>query len=105
MDVIDGKWIKARIGDKRGARAAFGRATGFTSPQVSRIINGERKVKADEIPRIVAYFRAQGLLEVPQPGDATLQLRQETDNITEAEARFLLVMLEALRAAGLGEGA
>ncbi len=57
MDVIDGSWIKARLPNRRGEGAKFARHMGWDSAKLAKVVKGERKVQAEEIPRVLAYFQ------------------------------------------------
>ncbi len=57
MEVIDRHWIKAHLG-ARGDQKRLADAIGITPDQVTKILNGTRKVQADEIPAILRYFNA-----------------------------------------------
>lgn len=88
MEIIDGNWIKERLSAARGSRAALAEATGLRPDQISKIIKGERKVQAREIPRILAFFgetapsgfseSAAGYLEAAKPIAAGKPLEQLT---------------------------
>ena len=56
MDVIDGKWIEARLSATHGARKALADAIGLTPDKITKIMKGERAVKAHEIPLVMRYF-------------------------------------------------
>lgn len=56
MEVVDKNWIKERIAGRRGVQAELAEAAGLTKDQLSKILAGTRKVQADEVPRIIAFF-------------------------------------------------
>ena len=65
MDVIDGKWIEARLSGAHGSRKALADAIGITPDKITKIIKGERQVRANEIPLILRYFENRN---TQQPG-------------------------------------
>lgn len=56
MEVIDSEWLKERLGDNRGKKAALAQALGVTNDKVSKMLSGVRGPKASEIPTILAFF-------------------------------------------------
>ena len=59
MDVINGDWISARLPDKRdsrGERARLARHMDWDSAKLSKVLNGTRKVQAEEIPKLLSFF-------------------------------------------------
>lgn len=56
MDVIDGKWIKARLSGKRGAQARLAEHMGISPDQMTKILRGIRRVQPEEIPRVISFF-------------------------------------------------
>lgn len=80
---IDAKWIKERLTGERGEKAALARALNIEPEKVSRILSGDRQIKAGEVPLIRQFFASAGL----SPND---QLRLLVDQLTPEEARTLL---------------
>lgn len=91
MDVIDGKWIAARLGKSRGAKAALADAMGVGQDVVSKILNGKRRVQPEEIPRVLAYFD-----EPATEDDVTHRLLARIELLTEQEREFLLAAAEGM---------
>jgi transcriptional regulator with XRE-family HTH domain len=60
MDVIDADWIRARLTGRHGELKALADASGLTPDKITKILKGERRVTAQEIPRIVAFFAEPG---------------------------------------------
>jgi hypothetical protein len=56
MDVIDGKWIAARLTGRRGEKADLARHIGVGPDIVAKILSGDRKVQPAEAPRVVSFF-------------------------------------------------
>ncbi len=56
MEVIDGKWIAARLSGRRGEKADLARHMGVGPDIVAKILSGDRKVQPEEAPRAVAFF-------------------------------------------------
>lgn len=92
MEVIDGKWILARLENRRGAKADLARALGLPMHMLSKILTGARHVQPEEVPKLLSYFSNQ---EAPH-GDVTQQLRQRIDQLTEQEARLLLAAADGM---------
>lgn len=58
MEQIDRDWIAARLTHKRGEKTRLAAALGVPKEMISRILSGERKVQASEIPAIMSFFQA-----------------------------------------------
>lgn len=56
MEVIDGQWISARLTGRHGEKAKLAAAIGLSPHKLAKILSGERKVQAEEVPKIMAYF-------------------------------------------------
>lgn len=56
MDVIDGKWIAARLTGRRGEKAELARHMRVGPDIVAKILSGERRVQPEEAPRVVSFF-------------------------------------------------
>jgi hypothetical protein len=56
MDVIDGKWIEARLSGKRGEQARLAEHMGISPHQMTKILRGIRRVQPEEIPRVISFF-------------------------------------------------
>lgn len=56
MDVVDGKWIEARLTGKHGELKKLADAIGIEPAKVTKILKGKRNVQPDELPRLLAYF-------------------------------------------------
>lgn len=56
MDEINGKWLRERLTGKRGEKAELSRVTGISPEKISKILADQRKVQADEAPRIYRFF-------------------------------------------------
>ncbi|HGG04772.1 MAG TPA: XRE family transcriptional regulator [Aliiroseovarius sp.] len=83
-------WIKEHLTGKRGEQAALARAMGINADKMSKIMRGERQIKADELPGMLKFFGvslrdgdsqpASGFSEseatpfTPKQGDATNHL-------------------------------
>lgn len=59
MEKIDGNWILARLDNKRGEKARLARALGIDQSMMSRILNGEREIQQDELPKVLTFFGVQ----------------------------------------------
>lgn len=59
MDMIDGKWIKARMSGKRGEQAELARALDITATQVSLMLKGKRQVQPQEVPKLLDFFNEE----------------------------------------------
>lgn len=56
MDVIDADWIKRHLTQRHGELKALADATGLSPDKITKILKGERQIKAHEAPRIAAFF-------------------------------------------------
>lgn len=56
MDEINASWISARLTGKRGEKSRLAEAMGIPLGNLSKILAGERKVQAEEIPGVVRFF-------------------------------------------------
>lgn len=56
MQKITPEWLRERLGNERGARAALSDALGLKPDQISKMLAGTRKPQADEVPAILAFF-------------------------------------------------
>jgi hypothetical protein len=59
MELIDKDWIEARLTGKRGEKSRLAAAMGIDADKMSKILAGERRVQAHEIPAILAFFDMQ----------------------------------------------
>ena len=90
MDVIDGKWIKARLSGQRGEQARLAEAMGIDNDKISKILKGLRKVQPEEIPAVIAFFE-----------DRTAPTRVDIGDEVPAEAA-LVPIYDVAAAAGDG---
>lgn len=72
MEKIDGNWIKSRLTGAHGEKARLAEAMGLSDSKVSKILSGERLVKASEIPTLLRFFGLDGKVTGTQ---AQLQAR------------------------------
>ncbi|MEM8555710.1 MAG: helix-turn-helix transcriptional regulator, partial [Pseudomonadota bacterium] len=56
MDVIDGEWVTRHLTGERGEKAKIAEHLGIDPPKLARILNGERQVQPDEVPKLLEYF-------------------------------------------------
>jgi len=90
MEQIDREWILARLTKTRGEKTRMAQALGVPKEVISRILKGERKVQASEIPALIKFFG------VAAP-DVT-SLAQDIESLDEASqilARDFVEMLKA----------
>lgn len=76
MEVIDAQWIRNRLTNRHGELKALADAAGMTPDKITKILKGERQIKAHEIPAIVAYFtrlEPDGFAEPAQPYRSQVQ--------------------------------
>lgn len=59
MQVIDGTWLRSRLSGDHGEQKRLAAAVGITADKITKILKGERTIRAHEIPRFVAYFSTQ----------------------------------------------
>ena len=53
---IDAKWIKDRIADRGGSQAELGRVLGIDRSQITRMLDGERRVQLDDVKPMAIYL-------------------------------------------------
>lgn len=86
MEMIDGKWLAARLSGEHGEKARLAAAMGISRDKLSKVLNGRREIQLAEIPRVLQFFgvefpegqagRAQGMSEPAiQPFNAAPQQR------------------------------
>lgn len=91
MEIIDGNWIRKRLANRRGEEKRLADALGIPPATLSKIISGGRKLRVDEVPKVLTFF---GLGE-----DAALrQLRALWPGLTPQEQDFLLTSAHAMHA-------
>lgn len=56
MDKIDRAWISARLTGRHGEKRDIAEAMGIRLDQLSKVLSGDRKVQANEIPGLLGYF-------------------------------------------------
>lgn len=56
MDVVDGKWIKARLTGVRGEQVRLAECMGINPDKLSKVLSGARQVQPQELPGVYAYF-------------------------------------------------
>lgn len=66
MDVIDGKWIAARLTGKHGEKTRLAEFMGIDKDKLAKIFSGARKVKAEEIPKIMEFFSENRMDELSE---------------------------------------
>lgn len=59
MDVIDANWIKDRLSGEHGEQARLAEAMGIDSDKLSKILRGQRRVQAKEIPGAISFFEKE----------------------------------------------
>lgn len=118
MDVIDGRWIAARLTGRRGEKKQLAEAMGIDLPKLSKVLSGERGVQPHELPRLLAWFgEGDGMAEAQAayaaarpagPGSADLMRllapavvapavnRQHQDGFRAELRRYLPPLLVAL---------
>lgn len=66
--LIDGEWIRTRLRSTGKTQRQLAAALGFDASGVSRLLDGRRKLRADELARIRAFFEpASAPLPAPPP--------------------------------------
>ncbi len=61
MDEINRKWIRERLTGERGEQARMSSVTGISTDKLAKILNGTRRVQADEAPKLFKYFQTRGV--------------------------------------------
>lgn len=103
MDVIDGKWIAARLGSGRGAKVALADALGVKPDVVSKILGGTRRVQPEEIPKVLAHFGGDGSANLVQRGPHDVQTVDQHLTVAGPDATVVMVpVLDIAASAGPG---
>jgi DNA-binding transcriptional regulator YdaS (Cro superfamily) len=98
MEIVDGKWISARLTGRHGEKKELADFVGIKPDRLAKIISGERRVQAAEHPKILAFFGETGLVSE--------DLRELVDVARQLEPKerdFLLTSARALLARNLAE--
>ena len=77
MEIVDAKWLLARMSGKRGEKARLAEAMGIGADQVAKILTGVRRVQPEEVPKLLAFFN------------------EERQSLSEDEVRLLRLFREA----------
>lgn len=72
-DEINGDWLKAKIGSRRGVRLKLAKYIGIEPEKVSKITSGHRQIQGDEVLKIKEFFDRK----LDSDGDG-MNERQET---------------------------
>ena len=91
MEVIDGKWIKARLTGRRGEITELANALGISSDKLTKSISGIRNVQPDEVPKLLAFFNDR------EPLNRKEQLLRRFESLPPAEQEQALDFLEYLK--------
>lgn len=59
MEIVDTKWLLARMSGKRGEKARLAEALGIGPDQVAKILTGVRRVQPEEVPRLLAFYNEE----------------------------------------------
>lgn len=57
MELIDANWIKAHLTGRHGELKELADTSGLSPDKITKILNGQRQIKATEAPRIAAFFQ------------------------------------------------
>lgn len=98
MDVIDGKWIKARLKGYHGEKKALADAMGLHHSMVAKILNGTRAVQAHEIPKVLAFFQVAENAAIPALGPRYEQLVRDIAELEGAELDLIQAAVNGLLA-------
>lgn len=89
MDVIDGKWIEARLSGKRGEQARLAEHMGISPHQMTKILRGIRRVQPEEIPRVLSFFGGD------EPASMVQEIYDGLPQDKQREALDFLLFLKA----------
>lgn len=70
MEEINAEWIRERLARKGCTQVEFGNAVGLSKQKVTKIMSGERRVQAREIPAILEFFGSDEPLSRIEPGES-----------------------------------
>lgn len=94
MEQIDKDWIAARLTHKRGEKTRLAAALGVPKEVISRILSGDRKVQASEIPALTKFFQP----DTPKITSAVLDLAQDIASLDDQGKILARDFVEMLRA-------
>lgn len=95
MDLIDADWIKRHLTNRHGELKALADAVGLSPDKITKILKGERQIKAHEALRIAAFFRQDetGLAE----GDTAYQHQASPVNTSSLVQNVAAALCPSLR--------
>ncbi|WP_172794878.1 helix-turn-helix transcriptional regulator [Loktanella sp. 3ANDIMAR09] len=59
MEIVDAEWIKKRLTGARGEKSRLADWLGMPANKVTKILTGERRVQAAEVPAILSFFEEE----------------------------------------------
>lgn len=68
MDVIDRHWLQTRLSGRHGEQRKLADAVGLSPDKITKILKGERAIRAHEIPRFLQYFQGASPAGFSDPG-------------------------------------
>lgn len=102
--MIDGNWIRARLTGRRGEKKALADAMGLHHSMVSKILEGRRSVKSQEIPKVLAFFKVSETEAIPALGPKYEQLVQDIAKLEDEELDLIQAAVAGLLARHHPEG-
>lgn len=72
MEIIDANWLRRHLKGTRGELKQLAEAVRLTPDKITKIVKGERTIRAHEIPLFLAHFEGPpppGMAEAQQPFD------------------------------------
>ena len=90
MEIVDIRWLKARLTGARGEKARLAEAIGIKPDQVAKILHGVRRIQPDEVPKIMAFFDEVSF-SVSAEEQRILQLYRQAPEARREAAEALLM--------------
>ena len=97
MEGMRVQWIDEQLKQKGKTRRELAFAIGFSEPQMSKVMNGSRKLSADEADAIRRYFGYR--LPDDPPSDELDLIMDYLSLLGEPQKRAVVLYLEALAGA------
>ena len=91
MDVIDANWIKERLTGEHGEQVRLAEAMGIDGDKLSKVLRGQRRVQAKEIPGAIAFFEQKDSARWADLLDVMEDLDEDNQAKVAAFAQNLLI--------------
>ncbi|OWU80447.1 hypothetical protein ATO1_08865 [Phaeobacter sp. 22II1-1F12B] len=92
MEVIDGKWIRARLSGKRGEQTRLAKFLNISTDKLAKTLSGNRNVQPSEVPLLLEFFKEN----IPVESDDQTEIYQQIGRLNTTGQRILRKQLDAL---------